>query len=93
VAHAEGPVLVLERSADPIGFEGEPLQLAAEAARRLLVATNTGESPARVQLRLNGVSSVARLDWEGVTGMAMLLGDGTLEIDLPPVSGAIFQLR
>jgi hypothetical protein len=46
-----------------------------------------------VQLRLDGVSSVARLDWEGVTGTAMLLGDGTLEIDLPPVSGAIFQLR
>ena len=93
VVHAEGTVLVLERSADPVGFEGEPLQLAPEAARRLVVATNTGESPAQVQLRLDGVSSVVRLDWEGATGTAMLLADGALAIDLPPVSGAIFQLR
>jgi hypothetical protein len=46
-----------------------------------------------VQLRLDGVSSIARLNWEGVTGAASLLGDGAVEINLPPVSGAIFQLR
>jgi glycosidase len=92
VVHAEGPVLVLERSADPVGFEGAPLELAPGAVRRLLVATNTGESPARVQVRLDRVSGVTRIDWEGVTGAATLRGDGALEIDLPPVSGAIFQL-
>lgn len=90
--HAEGRVLVLERSADPVGFEGAPLQVAAGAARRLLVATNSGDSPARVQLHLDGVSSVTRLNWEGVTGDATLRGDGALEIALPPVSGAIFRL-
>jgi glycosidase len=93
VVHAEGPVLVLERSADPVGFEGAPLELAPGVARRFLVATNTGESPVRVQVRLDGVSGVSRIDWEGVTGAATLLGDGALAIDLPPVSGAIFQLR
>ena len=93
VVHAEGPVLVLERSADPIGFEGEPLQLAAGAARRLLVATNTGESPVRVQVRVDGVNSVARIDWDGVSGAASLASDGSLVIELPPVSGAIFQLN
>jgi hypothetical protein len=86
-------VLVLERSVDPVGFEGVPLQLAPGAARRLIVATNTSESPARVQLHVDGVSSVTRLDWDGVTGAASLAGDGALVIDLPPVSGAIFQLR
>jgi hypothetical protein len=93
VIHADGPVLVLERSADPVGFEGAPIQLEPGAARRLLVAANTGESPARVQVRVDGVSSVARLDWDGVTGAAALAGDGSLVIDLPPISGAIFQLR
>ena len=92
VVHAEGPVLVLERSADPVGFEGAPLELVPGAARRLLVATNTGDGPARVQVRLDGVSGVTRIDWEGVTGAATLRSDGALEIDLPPVSGAIFQL-
>jgi hypothetical protein len=92
VVHAEGPVLVLERSADPVGFEGAPLELAPGAARRFLVAINTGDDPARVQVRLDGVSGVTRIDWEGVTGEATLRGDGALEIDLPPVSGAIFQL-
>jgi hypothetical protein len=43
-------------------------------------------------VRLDGVSGVTRIDWEGVTGAATLRGDGALEIDLPPVSGAIFQL-
>ncbi|MFM9166050.1 MAG: hypothetical protein ACKOQO_04485, partial [Candidatus Limnocylindrus sp.] len=91
--HAEGALLVFERSADPVGFEGAPLQLGAGAARRLLVATNSGDTPARVQLHLDGVSSVARMDWDGVAGDATLRGDGALEIALPPVSGAIFQLR
>jgi hypothetical protein len=59
----------------------------------MVVATNTGDSPARVQVRLDGVSGVTRIDWEGVTGAATLLGDGALAIELPPVSGAIFQLR
>jgi hypothetical protein len=57
------------------------------------VATNTGENPARVQVRVAGVSGVARLDWAGVTGAATLAADGTVAIDLPPISGAIFQLR
>lgn len=93
VLHAEGPVLVFERSADPVGFEGAPLELEYGAARRLIVATNTGENPARVQVRVAGVSGVARLDWAGVTGAATLAADGTVAIDLPPISGAIFQLR
>jgi len=93
VVHAEGPVLVLERNADPVGFEGSPLSLEPGAARRLLVVTNTSDSPARVQVRLDGVADVSRLTWEGITATAALLGDGTVAIDLPPVSGAIFQIR
>jgi hypothetical protein len=57
------------------------------------VTTNTGDSPTSVQVRLDGVSGVTRIDWDGVTGAASQLGDGLLAIDLPPVSGAIFQLR
>ena len=81
------------RNADPVGFEGSPLSLEAGAARRLLVATNTSDSPARIQVRLDGVADVSRLTWEGITATATLLGDGTVAIDLPPVSGAIFQIR
>lgn len=93
VVHAEGPVLVLERSADPVGFEDAPLELERGAVRRLLVATNTGESPARVHVRVDGVSDMTRLEWGGVSGAATLAGDGTVVIELPPVSGAIFQAR
>jgi len=93
VVHAEGPVLVLERNADPVGFEGSPLLLEPGAARRLLVATNTSDSPARVQVRIDGVADISRITWEGITATAALLGDGTVAIDLPPASGAIFQIR
>ena len=92
VVHAEGPVLVFERGADPVGFEGIPLPLPPGAARRLLVATNSSESPARVQVAVDGVSSVTRLNWDGVAGAASLASDGSLVLDLPPVSGAIFRL-
>jgi hypothetical protein len=44
-------------------------------------------------VRLDGVADVSRLTWEGITATAALLGDGTVAIDLPPVSGAIFQIR
>ena len=84
VVHADGPVLLLERSADPVGFEGAPLDLRPGAARRLLVATNTGESPVRAEVRIEGASSVRRLDWDGVSGTASLSGDG-VTIELPPI--------
>jgi cyclomaltodextrinase len=92
VVRAEGPVLTFERSGEPVGFEGRPLPVVPGAASRYLVAANSGESPARVQVRVEGVGTVTRLDWEGATGAASRRENGSLEIDLPPVSGAIFQL-
>lgn len=93
VLHAEGPVLVFERSADRVGFEGGSLRLEPEAARRLVVATNTSDRHTRVQLELDGVTLITRLDWEGITATATAAEDGAVVFELPPVSGAIFQLR
>ena len=88
VVHAEGPVLLLERSADPVGFEGAPLALGPGAARRLLVATNTGASPARAQVRIERATNVTRLDWEGITARAALGEGGEVTIELPQIGRA-----
>ena len=92
VVHAAGPLLVLERNADPHGFEGSTLQLPPGAARRLWIAANTGAAAARARLELGQARAATRLDWEGVTAAATSEGDGAVTIELPPLSGAIFRV-
>jgi len=93
VLHAEGAVLAFERSAEPVGFEGEPLQLTADATRTMVVVTNSADTPAQVEIQRDGAREAVALVWAGGTGGVTLTGRDQLSVALPPVSGVIIQLR